>query len=83
MAMLSESLQREVEENRSRIRQKQRPQKMVLEGYDNFLGRGEGCFEIRKRENGKYITTEEYPLYQRNIIHEAILKMETLLVYQH
>jgi CRISPR-associated protein Cas1 len=61
-------------------RYKSRPQKLVLEGYGSYLGRGEGCFEIRaKDEKGKYVTIETYPLYKGNIISEAILKDNTLV----
>jgi len=56
-------------------RRKSRPEKLVLDGYGYYLGRGEGCFEIRtKNEKGKYVTVEKYPLYERSIISEAILK---------
>lgn len=57
-----------------------RPEKLVLGEYGSYLRRGEGCFEIRaKDEKGKYVTTETYPLYKGNIISEAILKDNTLV----
>jgi len=61
-------------------RRKSRPEKLVLGEYGSYLRRGEGCFEIRaKDEKGKYVTLETYPLYKGNIISEAILKDNTLV----
>jgi CRISPR/Cas system-associated endonuclease Cas1 len=61
-------------------RRRSRPEKLVLGEYGSYLRRGEGCFEIRaKDEKGKYVTVETYPLYKGNIISEAILKDNTLV----
>jgi CRISPR-associated protein Cas1 len=61
-------------------RRRSRPEKLVLGEYGSYLRRGEGCFEIRvKNEKKKYVTVEKYPLYKGNIIREAILKDNTLV----
>jgi len=42
---------------------------LKLEGYGSYLGRGEGCLEIKHKDG----TKESYPLFEKEI-GEAVLK---------